>query len=188
MIYTVRRSSPTIPSATAEVKVARTMLYNNQLQQNSQFWLMSDICPACLQVGWNEVPLSVLSQILQVMTAKEMWAVHPVGSDWACAVRSTIEFALTIQATDKSLKANMSAIYRRQRHYPLARFVLQLKEISTLHSAAKLLLSVAKLVSRFLLNSGAMSMFASCKLNIEIWWDAAWMFACCRVSACPLFG
>ena len=112
---------------------------------------MSHSCPACLQVGWNDLPLPVLAQIFQVMTAKEMWAVRAVGSHWACAVRTTIEFALTIQATDKNLKAKMSAIYRCQTRYPLARFVLQLKKSSVLHSAAKLLLSVTKQVSRFLL-------------------------------------
>ena len=114
---------------------------------------MSHSCPACLQVGWNDVPLPVLTQIFQVMTAKEMWAVRAVGTHWACAVRATIESTFTIQATDKNLKAKMSAIYRYrcQTHYPLARFVLQLKKSSTLHSAAKLLLSVTKLVSRFLL-------------------------------------
>ena len=151
MIYTTRRSSTTVLSATPEVTAVRKLLPVEQLQLHSQSCLMSHSCPACLQVGWNDVPLPVLAQIFQVMTAKEMWAVRAVGSHWACAVRSTIEFALTIQATEKNLKAKVSAVYRCQRRYPLARFVLQLKKSSVLHSAAKLLLSVTKLVSRFLL-------------------------------------
>ena len=151
MIYRTRRSSTTtVPSATPEVKLVRTLLHIDQLQHCPQSYLMSHKCPACLQVGWNEVPLPVLNLILQDMTAKEMWAVRAVGNNWAKAVRSTIEFALTIQATDRNLKAKMSAICLRQMHYPLAQFVLQLKG-SSFQRSANLLLSVTKLVSRLLL-------------------------------------
>ena len=152
MIYRTRRSSTTtVPSATREVKLVRTLLHVDQLQHCPQSYLMSHKCPACLQVGWNEVPLPVLNLILQDMTAKEMWALRAVGNCWAKAVRSTIEFALTIQATDKNLKAKMSAICRRQMHYPLAQFVLQLRKGNCFQRSAKLLRSVTKLVSRLLL-------------------------------------
>ena len=151
MIYATRRSSTTEVSATPEVKLVRKFLHIDQLQRRPQACLMSHNCLACLQVGWSDMPLPVLAQILQVMTAKEMWAVRAVGNYWACAVRSTIGFVLTIQATDRNLKAKLSAIHRRQRHYPLAQFVLRLKKGRSFHRSAKLLLSVAELVSRLFL-------------------------------------
>ena len=151
MIYATRRSSTTELFATPEVKLVRTFLHIDQLQRRPQACVMSHNCLACLQVGWNDVPLPVLAQILQVMTAKEMWAARSVASHWACAVRSTIKFVLTIQTTDRNLKAKLSAIHRRQRHYPLAQFVLRLKKGRSFHRSAKLLMSVAELVSRLFL-------------------------------------
>ncbi len=106
------------------------------------------ICLACVQAGWNDVPVPVMALVLDGMPAKDIWPLRAVGSRWAHAVRSVTAFELSVQADRHKLRANLSAIYRHhQRNYPLAHFVLRLSEIMSFCQAARLLLMVTKLVS-----------------------------------------
>ena len=59
----------------------------------------------------------------------------------------SLAFELSIPAEGHNFTAQLSAIYRRQRNYPLARFVLRLSGILSFSQAARLLLMVTKLVS-----------------------------------------
>ncbi|DBB17661.1 TPA: hypothetical protein ACH3X3_002702 [Trebouxia sp. C0006] len=57
----------------------------------------------------------------------------------------SLAFELSIPAEGHNFTAQLSAIYRRQRNYPLARFVLRLSGILSFSQAARLLLMVTKL-------------------------------------------
>ncbi len=76
-----------------------------------------------------------MALVLDGIAAKDAWPLRTVGSRWAHAVRTVTAFEVVI--------------YRRQRNYPLARFVLTLSEIITFIQAARLLLTVTKAVSVF---------------------------------------
>ena len=104
-------------------------------------------CFAFVQAGWNEVPLPVMALVLDGASAKDVWPLRAVGSCWAHAVRSLTAFEVSIQAEGHNLRAKLSAIYGRQRNYPLASFVLRLSGIMPFSQAARLLVLVTKLVS-----------------------------------------
>ncbi len=88
-----------------------------------------------------------MALVLDGIAAKDVWPLRIVGTRWAHAVRTVTAFEVSIQAKDHNLRAKLSAIYRRQQNYPLARFVLTLSEIMSFSQAARLLLMVTKLVS-----------------------------------------
>ena len=90
-----------------------------------------------------------MALVLDGIAAKDAWPLRTVGSRWAHAVRTVTAFEVAVQAKDHNLRAKLSTIYRRQRNYPLARFVLTLSEIITFIQAARLLLTVTKAVSVF---------------------------------------
>ena len=111
-------------------------------------WLSHDFtCLVFVQTGWNDVPVPVIALVLDGMPAKDVWPLRAVGSRWAHAVRSVTAFEVSIQAKDQNLRAKLSAIYRRQRNYPLASFVLRLSESMPFSQTARLLLMVTTLVS-----------------------------------------
>ncbi|KAL0051670.1 hypothetical protein WJX82_000070 [Trebouxia sp. C0006] len=85
-----------------------------------------------------------MALVLDGIAAKDAWPLRTVGSRWAHAVRTVTAFEVAVQAKDHNLRAKLSTIYRRQRNYPLARFVLTLSEIITFIQAARLLLTVTK--------------------------------------------
>ena len=88
-----------------------------------------------------------MAQVFDGMPAQDIWPLRAVGSVWAHAVRSVTAFELFIPAEDHNFRAQLSAIYRCRRNYPLADFVLRLSEIMSFCQAARLLLMVIKLVS-----------------------------------------
>ena len=90
-----------------------------------------------------------MALVLDGIAAKDVWPLRTLGSRWAHAVRAVTACEVSIQAKDHSLKAKLSAIHRRQRNYPLARFVLILSEIMSFSQAARLLVMVKKMVSVF---------------------------------------
>ncbi|DBB17543.1 TPA: hypothetical protein ACH3X3_002601 [Trebouxia sp. C0006] len=103
---------------------------------------------ATAEAGWNDVPLPVMALVLDGIAAKDVWPLRTLGSRWAHAVRAVTACEVSIQAKDHSLKAKLSAIHRRQRNYPLARFVLILSEIMSFSQAARLLVMVKKMGDR----------------------------------------
>ena len=137
MIYRPRQ-----PSATAEVRV-----WCEVLGRWAAFASQDFMCLAFFQAGWNDVPLSVMALLLDGIPAKDVWPLRAVASRWAHAVRSVTAFELSVQVESHSFRAKLSAIYRCQRNYPLAKFVLRLSETMSLCQAARLLLMVTKMVS-----------------------------------------
>ena len=101
----------------------------------SQLWL------------WYSTVLLLYRRVPEPVAAKDVWPLRIVGCRWAHAVRTVTAFEVSIQAKDHNLRAKLSAIYRRQQNYPLARFVLTLSEIMSFSQASRLLLMVTKLVS-----------------------------------------
>ncbi len=82
-----------------------------------------------------------MALVLDGMSAKDVWPLRAVGSRWAHAVRSVTAFEVSIPAEDHTLRAKLSAIYRRQRNYPLARFVLRLSGLMAFSQSARLLMA-----------------------------------------------
>ena len=97
----------------------------------------------------NDVPLPVMALVLDGIAAKDVWPLRTLANRWAHAVRAVTAFEVSTQAKDHNLIAKLSAIYRRQRNYPVASFVLTLKGIMSFSQAATLLLMVTKMVSVF---------------------------------------
>ncbi|KAL0051872.1 hypothetical protein WJX82_003626 [Trebouxia sp. C0006] len=100
---------------------------------------------ATAKAGWNDVPLPVMAQVFDGMPAQDIWPLRAVGSVWAHSITA---FELSIPAEDHNIRAQLSAIYRCRRNYPLADFVLRLSEIMSFCQAARLLLMVIKLGDR----------------------------------------